>query len=66
MFIKRWTRKGLDGPTHVLMDGGQLHVPDADLEAFYKAYLTDISCGNRLYVVEQKKEIFKFFVYIDF
>lgn len=66
MFIKRWTRKGLDGPTHVLMDGGQLHVPDADLEAFYKAYLTDISCGNRLYVVEQKTEIFKFFVDIDF
>lgn len=66
MFIKRWTRKGAEGPTHVLMDGGQLHVPDADLDAFYKAYLADISCGNRLYVVEQKTEIFKFFVDIDF
>ena len=66
MFIKRWTRKGTDAPTHVLMDGGQLHVPDADLDAFYKAYLADIACGTRLYVVEQKTEIFKFFVDIDF
>ena len=66
MFIKRWTRKGTDAPTHVLMDGGQLHVPDADLDAFYKAYLADIACGSRLYVVEQKTEIFKFFVDIDF
>lgn len=66
MFIKRWTRKGTDAPTHVLMDGGQLHVPDTDLDAFYNAYLADIACGTRLYVVEQKTEIFKFFVDIDF
>ena len=66
MFIKRWTRKGTAAPTHVLMDGGQLHVPDTDLEAFYRAYLADIACGTRLHVVEQKTEIFKFFVDIDF
>jgi hypothetical protein len=66
MSIKKWTRKGTEPPTHVLMDGGQLHVPDTDLEAFYRAYLADIACGTRLFVVEQKTEIFKFFVDIDF
>ena len=66
MFIKRWTRRGSDAPTHVLMDGGQLHVTDKDLDEFYRAYLADLACGQRLYVVEQKTEIFKFFVDIDF
>lgn len=66
MFIKKWARKGRDPPTHVLMDGGQLHVPDKDLEEFYRAYLADLACGHKLYVVEQKTEIFKFFVDIDF
>lgn len=66
MLIKRWAKRGVDPPTHVLMDGGQLYVPDDEIDDFYRAYLTDISCGTRLYVVEQKTEIFKFFVDIDF
>lgn len=66
MFIKKWIRRGAQHPTHVLMDGGQLHVPDKDLDEFYRAYLADLACGRKLYVVEQKTEIFKFFVDIDF
>lgn len=66
MFIKKWTRRGTEPPTHVLMDGGQLCVPDKVLDEFYRAYLADLACGTRLYVVEQKTEIFKFFVDIDF
>lgn len=68
MFIKKWVvKKGQsDSPTHVLMDGGQLHVPDKDIDEFYRAYLADLACGTRLYVVEQKTEVFKFFVDIDF
>ncbi len=66
MSIKKWTRKGTEPPTHVLMDGGQLHVPDTDINDFYRTYLLDIARGAKLYVVEQKTEIFKFFVDIDF
>lgn len=64
--VRKWTRKGTVAPTHVLMDGGQLHVPDTETDDFYRAYLADLASGTRLYVVEQKTEVFKFFVDIDF
>jgi hypothetical protein len=48
------------------MDGGQLHVPDRDLDDFWRAYLSDLACGKKLYVVEQKTEKFRFFVDIDY
>lgn len=64
--VRKWTLKGQGSPTHVLMDGGQLYVPDHELGDFYQAYLCDLAQGRRLYVVEQKTDIFKFFVDIDF
>lgn len=64
--IERWNLKPGECPTHVLMNGGQLHVPDTDLDAFWSAYLVDLSSGKKLYIVEQKTEFFKFFVDVDF
>lgn len=48
------------------MNGGQLCVPDKDLTDFWRAYLSDLACGQKLYVVEQKTEKFRFFVDIDY
>lgn len=66
MRIKKWRSKAPQAPTHVLMDGGQLHVPDEDLDPFWGSYLADLADGKKLYVVEQKTERFKFFVDVDF
>jgi len=66
MHISKWNRKGNEVPTHVLMNGGQLFVPDRDLDDFWRAYLADLSSGQKLYVVEQKTNKFKFFVDIDY
>jgi hypothetical protein len=66
MQILKWKRKGDEAPTHVLMNGGQLYVPDRDLDDFWRAYLSDLACGKKLYVVEQKTEKFRFFVDIDY
>ena len=64
--IRRWSRKGTQVPTHVLMNGGQLHVPEEDIDAFWNEYVSVIFAGQKLYVVEQKTERFKFFVDLDF
>ena len=66
MTIRKWSRKGTDAPTHVLMDGGQLYVPEAETDAFWTEYVSSIFAGQKLYVVEQKTERFKFFVDVDF
>ena len=66
MQISNWNRKGNEPPTHVLMNGGQLYVPDKDLTDFWRAYLSDLASGQKLYVVEQKTEKFRFFVDIDY
>ena len=55
------------GPgTHVLMDGGILQVPWEQLDEFYTEYIHAVRTGTRLYVVEQKTEVFKFFVDLDY
>ena len=55
------------GPgTHVLMDGGILQVPFEQLEEFYVECVHAIRTGTKLYVVEQKTDVFKFFVDLDF
>jgi hypothetical protein len=52
--------------THLLMDGGMLFVPMEDTDEFYRAYISDVTHGHKLFVVEQKTNIFKFFVDIDY
>jgi len=54
------------GPTHVLMDGGILYVPHAELELFYGVCVRSISNFERVFVVEQKTTLFNFFVDVDY
>ena len=55
------------GPcTHVLMSGGILHVPTEETQEFYREYVRCVNSGTKLYVVEQKTELFKFFVDLDY
>jgi hypothetical protein len=63
--MEKWmTDKGPG--THVLMDGGILQVPFEQLEEFYVECVHDIRIGKKLYVVEQKTDVFKFFVDLDY
>jgi Herpesviridae UL52/UL70 DNA primase len=62
--IRKWCKgDGTKPPTHNLMDGGRLWVDDED--EFLGTYLKDIQKGERLCVVEQKTETFKFFIDFD-
>ena len=63
--MEKWrTDKGPG--THVLMDGGILQVPFEQLEEFYMECVHAIRTGTKLYVVEQKTDVFKFFVDLDY
>jgi hypothetical protein len=48
------------------MDGGILQVPWEQLDEFYTEYIHAVRTGQKLYVVEQKTEVFKFFVDLDY
>ncbi|BAT22171.1 hypothetical protein AR679_gp145 [Yellowstone lake phycodnavirus 1] len=63
--IRDWLVPKAPG-THVLMDGGILSVDEHDVVQFYTDYISEIKSGNKLYVVEQKTDVFKFFVDIDY
>lgn len=52
--------------SHVLMDGGVLSVPYDRLNDFYKMCITSIHNGEKIFVVEQKTDIYNFFVDLDF
>jgi hypothetical protein len=47
------------------MDGGILFVLDEDMDAFFQVYIEQLK-NRKLYVVEQKTNIFKFFVDLDY
>ena len=51
--------------THTLMDGGILFVLDEDMDHFFNVYIQELK-HNKLYVVEQKTNVFKFFVDLDY
>lgn len=51
--------------THLLMDGGILYVPDEDMDAFFQVYIDTLK-KRKVYVVEQKTDVFKFFVDLDY
>ena len=61
-------KKNYDGekPTHLLLDGGVLYVKDENLEIFLKKYIDGIEKNEKIYLVECKKEIFNFFINLDF
>lgn len=52
--------------SHVLMDGGVLSVPYDRLNDFYETCITSIHNGEKIFVVEQKTDIYNFFVDLDF
>jgi hypothetical protein len=60
----KW-RVGHGPGTHYLMDGGILDVPFNDTDAFFVEYLACIRRGVKVYVVEQKTDVFRFFVDLD-
>ena len=63
--MEKWrTDKGPG--THVLMDGGILQVPFEQLEEFYVECVHTVRTGKHIYVVEQKTDVFKFFVDLDY
>lgn len=65
MSIERW--RVPTGPgTHVLMSGGILCVPPEETQEFYRECIQAVNSGTKLYVVEQKTELFKFFVDLDY
>lgn len=47
------------------MDGGILDVPISDTPAFFIEYLALTRRGQKVYVVEQKTDVFRFFVDLD-
>lgn len=51
--------------THTLMNGGILFVQDQDADAFFQVYIEQLK-QRKLYVVEQKTPVFKFFVDLDY
>jgi hypothetical protein len=52
--------------SHVLMDGGVLSVPFDRLDFFYDICVQCIKSGEPIFVVEQKTDIYNFFVDVDF
>ena len=52
--------------SHVLMDGGVLSVPFDRLDDFYTTCIKCIQNGENIYVVEQKTELYNFFLDIDY
>ena len=48
------------------MNGGKLSIPEDRLKEFYKVYCDAVKSGEKLYVVEQKSELYNFFVDLDY
>jgi len=68
--FKRWcAQQNFNNATnlsHVLMDGGVLSVPFDKLNDFHEKYIQAVKTGEELFVVEQKSQIYNFFVDIDY
>lgn len=52
--------------THLLLDGGKIHIPETSEEEFLVQYAKAVEFGNALYVVETKTPIYKFMMDLDF
>ena len=68
--FKRWCQENrlnnASNLSHVLMNGGKLSIPDDRLKEFYAVYCDAVTSGEKLYVVEQKSELYHFFVDMDY
>lgn len=62
--MERWL--GGNGPiTHVMLNGGVLHASNASPDVFHSRYVKSLK-RKKLYVVEQKTIVFRFFVDLDY
>lgn len=52
--------------THLLLDGGILHIPQDKNEIFLKKFSHDIDTNKKNYICENRTNIFKFMIDIDF
>lgn len=52
--------------SHVLMEGGVLSIPCDRLDEFYKRCIDDVRNNEKIFVVEQKTDIYNFFLDIDY
>ena len=71
MFKKWCSEQGFTGgsgspTTHVLMDGGVLSVPFDRLDEFYRGCIQCVKAGEKIYVVEQKTDVYNFFMDVDY
>jgi len=68
--FKEWCKEqgfcNTNSLSHVLMDGGVLSVPFDRLDDFYEMCVKCIKAGEPIFVVEQKTEVYNFFVDIDY
>jgi hypothetical protein len=68
--MKRWASSNnlsnKDNLSHVLMDGGVLSIPCDKVDEFYGKCVDDIKNKRNIFVVEQKTDIYNFFVDIDY
>ena len=62
--MERWASG--NGPiTHVMLNGGVLHASNATPDVFHSRYVKSLK-RKKLYLVEQKTIIFRFFVDLDY
>jgi len=52
--------------THLLLDGGILHIPEKKNEIFLKKFAKDIDMNQKNYICENRTNIFKLMVDVDF
>ena len=68
--MRRWASENnlsnKDNLSHVLMEGGVLSIPSDKVDEFYNKCIDDINSNKRIFVVEQKTEIYNFFLDIDY
>ena len=62
-FVKRGENKEY---THLLLDGGKLHIPRKLYRDFYNVFSIDICQGNVNCISENRTKIFRFLVDIDY
>lgn len=64
--MDKWATQG-SMFSHVSMNGSSsLFVPSLDVPEFFREYINQVKNGNKLYLVEAKTKLFKFFMDIDY
>jgi len=55
-----------DKPTHFLLDGGIWKIPMSHYDEFLRLFAQDLQEGEKYYISENKTDVFKFIVDLDF